>query len=118
LDLAGASLKIRFQPFMAWRPLHVQCFRKLNLGATLPRFGNSRNVEMFERKQRRDVNRLSEIVTGSGLWIIICDCFLPQIAEPLPAGARLESLAPQILTLRLTPRPWPGVSAQDSAPRA
>ena len=32
--------------------------------------------------------------------------------------ARLENFAPQILTLRLTPRPWPVASAQDSAPRA
>jgi len=38
------------------------CNRKKIVFVTLPRFGNSRNVEMSERKQKRDVSRLTEIV--------------------------------------------------------
>jgi len=62
LDLAGASLKVLFKPFNASRPFHVQGSRKLNLGGTLPRLGNFRNVEMSKRKHLRTGSRLTEIV--------------------------------------------------------
>jgi len=56
---ALASLKVWFQPFKALRLFHVQgsMFKGRQTQPTLPRFGNSLNVEVFERKQRQRIHR-------------------------------------------------------------